>query len=88
MRPQVTENSVESWRDIKPRKLSKRRQSVYDALRDATQPVTGREIAEHVCIDGAWKRLPELERLGLAKRVGTRKCSITGRSAQTWTRVL
>ena len=59
-------------------------QSRVAALRVARRPVTGREIATHKNIEGAWKRLPELERSGLARRCGTRRCSVSGRNATAW----
>jgi len=65
-------------------KLSARAQEVLAALRVAKRPVTGREIAEYKGIDGAWKRLPELERSLLAVRCGTRRCSITKCNATSW----
>ena len=88
MRPQVTETSREAWNDLKAKKLGERQKAVYNALKVARRPVTGREIENYLGLSGAWKRLPELERLGLAERAEPRKCRITGRSAQTWTPVI
>ncbi len=66
--------------------LGKVQRQVLDALRRYTFHgcVTGRELAELNGIDGAWKRLPDLERAGLAERVGTQKCTVTGRKATSW----
>ena len=60
---------------------------VLAALREAKRSVTGREIAKYRDIDGAWKRLSDLEKEGLALRAGTRKCSVTGRNATAWVAV-
>jgi predicted ArsR family transcriptional regulator len=88
MRPQVKETSFQAWQEIKTTTLGEKQRAVYDALKSAKRPVTGREIAQFLNLDGAWKRLPELERRGLVMRSGTRRCSVTGRSAQTWVRVI
>jgi hypothetical protein len=45
-------------------------------------PATASEISEHVY--GAWKRLSELERVGLLRRVAMRFCKVTNRHAVTW----
>ena len=64
--------------------LGEAQSEVLAALRKAKRPVTGRELAHHKRIDGAWKRLPELERAGAVRRCGSIKCSVTGRKATTW----
>ena len=85
MRAQVTRTSIEAFHEFREEgKLSARAMEVLAALRVAKRPVTGREIAAHKKIDGAWKRLPELERAGRAVRVGTRRCTISGKSATAW----
>ena len=84
MRPQVTQTSIDAYREFKRDDLSGTQRAVLDALRLAKRPVTGREIAHHRRIDGAWKRLPELERAGKAVRVGTRRCTITRKRATAW----
>lgn len=85
MRPQVRPTSIEAFRDYKRGKLGETQRAVLEALRVAKRPVTGREIAKHKNIEGAWKRLPELERSGHAVRVGTRRCTVSGRNAVAWT---
>ena len=85
MRAQVTRTSIDAFNEFRDEgKLSKRAHEVLSALRIAKRPVTGREIAVHQKIDGAWKRLPELERAGRAVRVGTRRCTVSGKTAQAW----
>lgn len=85
-REQVTRTSREAFRGIsEDGTLGEVQSEVLEALRVARRPVTGREIAKHKDIEGAWKRLPELERRGHAVRVGTRRCTVTGRNATAWT---
>jgi hypothetical protein len=84
MRPQVQRTSIEAYREIRGTKLNKAQSDVLCALREAKRPVTGREIAVYKEIDGAWKRLPELERAGRAVRVGTRRCSVSKKNATAW----
>jgi len=43
---------------------------------------TGQELA--TSIPGAWKRLPEMERLGLIRRTRKRQCKVTGEYAWGW----
>ena len=85
MRSQVTETSRLAYHHIQSEgQLGDIQRIVWRALRDATKPHTGREIAKHTNIDGAWKRLPELERAGYATRCGSMKCSVTGRVSTAW----
>ena len=84
MRAQVQPTSIEAFADFKRSDLGDAQREVLAALRVARRPVTGREIATHKNIEGAWKRLPELERSGLALRCGTRRCSVSGRNATAW----
>lgn len=85
MRPQVLDTSRMAYDHIQTEgHLGDIQKIVWRALSDATKPHTGREIARHTNIDGAWKRLPELERAGYAVRCGTIKCSVTGRLSTGW----
>lgn len=84
MRPQVQNTSLEAFADYRRSDLGEAQREVLAALRVARRPVTGREIATHKNIEGAWKRLPELERAGLARRCGTRRCTVSGRNATAW----
>ena len=84
MRSQVTDTSREAFNHFKRTDLGETQLEVLNALRVARRPVTGREIATHKEIEGAWKRLPELERAGLARRCGTRRCTVSGRNATAW----
>ncbi len=84
MRSQVQATSLEAFTDFRRSDLGEAQREVLAALRVARRPVTGREIATHKAIEGAWKRLPELERAGLARRCGTRRCTVSGRNATAW----
>lgn len=84
MRSQVTQTSREAFYHFERTDLGETQREVLNALRSARRPVTGREIATHKEIEGAWKRLPELERAGLARRCGTRRCTVSGRNATAW----
>jgi len=65
-------------------KLGAQQQEILSFLRGSNASITGRELANRLSIDGAWKRLPELERLGHVVRDGTRTCSVTGKRATSW----
>lgn len=70
--------SVEAYNKIRESGLlSQRRFEVYDALY-RWGPATATELAGMSGIKGAWKRLSELVRLGVAYEVRTRKCQVTG----------
>ena len=84
MRQQVQPTSLQAFTHFRRADLGDAQREVLAALRVARRPVTGREIATHKNIEGAWKRLPELERSGLARRCGTRRCSVSGRNATAW----
>ena len=85
MREQVRQTSIDSFREMqKTNRLSKGQRAVFDALKIARRPHTGREIAQYLEMDGAWKRLPELERQGRARRVGTKCCEVTNKTATAW----
>jgi hypothetical protein len=52
-------------------------------------PMTGSELDQALMPEGRarghyHKRLSELEKLGVAQRVGTRPCKVTGRNADLW----
>jgi hypothetical protein len=62
------------------------RNSVYTSLIDHPG-VTSRELAEAMGLSDRYicsRRLPELERAGLARRGSPRKCRSGGRVSETW----
>ena len=83
MRPQVKDTSIQAYREEEGN-IKGRRSHVLAALKTITAPVTGREVEDYTGIPGAWKRLPELERMGLAYRAGKKTCAITGKTATSW----
>ena len=64
-------------------KLGRLHRAVLKGLSQAKRPVTGRELGQHLGME-AWRRLPELERLGFVVRDGTRQCSVTKVRATAW----
>jgi hypothetical protein len=76
--------SAESFATLKDSgKLGRLHRAVLKGLGESKRPVTGRELGQHLGME-AWRRLPELERLGFVQRVGTQKCSVTGKRATCW----
>ena len=77
--------SAESFATLKASgKLGRLHRAVLRGLGEAKRPVTGRELSKHLGME-AWRRLPELERLGFVVRdTTTRKCSVTGKRATAW----
>ena len=77
--------SAESFATLKDSgKLGRLHRAVLKGLGQAKRPVTGRELGAHLGME-AWRRLPELERLGFVVRdTTTRKCSVTGKRATAW----
>ncbi len=77
--------SAESFATLKDSgKLGRLHRAVLRGLGESKRPVTGRELSERAGLEGAWKRLSELEKLGFVQRVGTRKCFVTGKRATAW----
>ena len=76
--------SAEAFATLKDSgKLGRLHRAVLRGLGEAKRPVTGRELGQHLGME-AWRRLPELERMGFVERVGTRKCSVTKVRATAW----
>jgi|GEM_PF-6794541 hypothetical protein len=76
--------SAEAFSTLKESgKLGRLHRAVLKGLGESKRPVTGRELGAHLGME-AWRRLPELERLGRVVRDGTRTCSVTGRRATSW----
>jgi hypothetical protein len=79
----LSDTSLLAYARLQP-KLRKK----YEAIVKTMEPVrgledwTGQELAR--TIPGAWKRLSEMERLGLIKKNQKRKCSVTGEYAWGW----
>ena len=63
--------------------LPKQRAMVYKAV-FAFGPITGRELNRDLAGPSYHKRLSELERLGVIREDGVKKCGVTGRNAVAW----
>ncbi len=76
--------SAEAFATLKDSgKLGRLHRAVLKGLGESKRPVTGRELGAHLGME-AWRRLPELERMGFVVRDGTRKCRVTGKRATAW----
>lgn len=76
-------NSRESWAQMKKTVSLRRLQAMY-WLRHHPQGATASEAFTAQGTNGYWKRLSELEELGHVKRLGSRKCKVTGMKATVW----
>lgn len=66
--------------------VSRQHLAVFEALK-RSGPSTAHELAgdwSGLTRDITTRRLPELERLGRVRRLGSRKCARTGRTATVW----
>lgn len=85
----VKETSLTCYRQVVAEGLLSRvRLLVWEELA-RRGPVTGRELDAALAQPGETrtsyhKRLSELQRVGLARVVGTRACRVTGREAEAW----
>ncbi len=76
--------SIESYRDlVGSGRIGKLQQDVYNVVFN-DGPGTAKELARVSGIDGFWKRLSELRRVGVVEEMGKRTCSITGKKAIVW----
>ena len=82
-----TETSLKAYYEILD-KLPKRRAQVLEQLKmyidTNKRGPTAQELVGWSDLQGAWKRLPELAKMGAAHKCGERRCSITGATAATW----
>lgn len=46
--------------------------------------MTALELSHAIGIPSAFRRLPEIKKLGLARCEGKRKCSVSGKTAKLW----
>jgi hypothetical protein len=70
-------------RIIADKLLSDLKLQAYKALFECG-PCTAQELTAEMRQHGIHKRLPELERLGVVRRIGRRKCSLSGKNADLW----
>jgi len=57
---------------------------IYNLLSSNGGGLTASEIESQLRRAGLHRRLSEMEKLGLAKKVGKRKCTVTGRISSQW----
>lgn len=80
----MRDTSVKSWEEIKASDArTKCMRTIVETL-SLHGPLTGREICDKADQDGLWKRLSEMQRMGVVDTDGKRKCSITRRTAYIW----
>lgn len=81
------ETSKESWKEYKSSEAHAESYKTILGVLSANkgEPLTGREICVKASQEGLWKRLREMERLGWIILKDKRRCSVTGKTAYTWT---
>lgn len=79
------ETSKKSWDEFKSSEShAKSIKAVIETLEISKYPLTGREICVSAGIEGLWKRLSEMRRMGIVIEKGKRQCTITGKTSLTW----
>lgn len=86
----VRNTSIEVYHRIKDEGLlSRKRQEIYEVLFEQG-PLTGNEIfkrikgVSHIVHANIHSRLNEMEKLGVAERIGEKICSVTGNNVDLW----
>lgn len=86
----MTSTSAEAWQHLRTRLGARQREVIESLAAPSRWPVpdhmgiTGSELDQLEQSKDAHKRLSELERMGVAKVVTTRTCTISGRRAKAW----
>lgn len=57
---------------------------IYNFLTKQSHGFTAAEIEKEIGRTGAHRRLSEMAKMGLAKKIGKRVCKITGKQAAIW----
>jgi hypothetical protein len=83
----MEETSKQAWEEYKDSEAKAKLQRIILAVLEENKgaALTGREICIKAGQEGLWKRLREMERLGWVGMKERRICSITGKTAYTWT---
>ena len=76
-------NSSAAWSQLQSTIRKSQIKAMY-WLRHHPQGATASEAFTAQGTNGYWKRLSELEELGHVKRLGSRKCKVTGMKATVW----
>lgn len=80
----MNQNSIDAHKSIKPDKPT-----LYKKIREALEVIgngTFRQIAKQANLQDmqVWKRLSEMERLGIISNVADRVCPVSNRSCSVW----
>lgn len=80
----MNNNSIQAHESIKPDKPT-----LYKKIREALEVIgngTFRQIAKQANLEDmqVWKRLSEMERLGIISNVADRVCTVSNRSCSVW----
>ncbi len=83
----MLETSKEAWNEIKGSAAQAESFKTILAVLTANkgQSLTGREICVKAGQEGLWKRHREMERMGWIIMTDKRPCTVTGKTAYTWT---
>jgi hypothetical protein len=83
----MLDTSRKAWDEIKDSEAQAESFKTVLAVLTANkgQALTGREICAKASQEGLWKRLREMERMGWITMQDKRPCTITGKTAYTWT---
>ncbi len=80
----IRQTSIEAYQTIRESGLlSRRRLEAYDILFNHG-PMTAQELDRKAGSVGLWKRLSELEAVGVVATVGERDCKVTNMNAILW----
>jgi len=80
----IRQTSIQAYREIEAKGLLSRVRWLVYAHLYANGPLTGTELNAQMGGVGYHKRLSELERLGVVRTVGRKRCSVTGMECETW----
>ena len=81
----VTETSKKSWDEFKSSDAhAKSIKVIIETLEVSKYPLTGREICSNAGIEGLWKRLSEMRKMGIVVERGKRRCTVTGKTSLIW----
>ncbi len=80
----MRETSLQAYADlVRDGRISKQQLLAWTVLQ-MNGPLTGRELEREAEHRGLWKRLSELQKLGLVVVDSPRTCSVSGKWAVTW----
>lgn len=80
----MQQTSMDAYHTIKP-ELGNRQKVILDAIRHKVNP-TNTELSHYLGlpINQVTPRVKELREFGMVKEGGLKKCSITGRTVNSW----